>query len=136
MLDARQGRGSWPTVEEIQDLVEKALVERGHARTAKAYILYRYEHALKREGKASLTYSEENIPYRKLWRPCHGQTRAPLIVVVHLSRSMSRRDDDSSAGKASSPPAASKLAFVEGITAAMRIRVPVPTAISRDSWKG
>src|SRR5208283_5625584 len=67
MLEARQDPGSWPTVEEIQDLVEKALIERGHARTAKAYILYRYEHALKREGKASLTYSEENIPYRKLW---------------------------------------------------------------------
>ena len=47
--------------------MEKALIERGHARTAKAYILYRYEHALKRAGRESLTYSEENIPYRKLW---------------------------------------------------------------------
>jgi len=30
-----------PTVEEIQDVVEKVLVENGHAKTAKAYILYR-----------------------------------------------------------------------------------------------
>ena len=30
--------------------MEKALIERGHARTAKAYIVYRYEHALKRSG--------------------------------------------------------------------------------------
>jgi uridine kinase len=67
MLDARGSRGSWPTVEEVQDLVEKALIERGHARTAKAYIVYRYEHALKRSGRESLTYAEENIPYRKLW---------------------------------------------------------------------
>ncbi len=57
-----------PTVEEVQDLVEKCLIERGHARTAKAYIIYRYEHALKREGKESLAYSSENIPYRKLWQ--------------------------------------------------------------------
>ena len=28
-------------VEEVQDMVEKVLIERGHAKTAKAYILYR-----------------------------------------------------------------------------------------------
>jgi uridine kinase len=61
-------RGTYPTVEEIQDLVEKSLIERGHAKTAKAYIVYRYEHALKRKGKESLTYSKENIPYQKLWQ--------------------------------------------------------------------
>jgi uridine kinase len=67
LLGRREDRGSWPTVEEVQDLVEKALIERGHAKTAKAYIVYRYEHALKRAGRESLTYSSENIPYRKLW---------------------------------------------------------------------
>jgi len=56
-----------PTVEEVQDAVEKVLIENGHARTAKAYILYRYEHTLKRAGRESLTYSSENVPYRKLW---------------------------------------------------------------------
>lgn len=35
-----QGAGI-PTVEDIQDLVEKVLIEEGHAKTAKAYILYR-----------------------------------------------------------------------------------------------
>jgi ribonucleoside-triphosphate reductase len=30
-----------PSIEEIQDIVEKVLIETGHARTAKAYILYR-----------------------------------------------------------------------------------------------
>ncbi|HUI73135.1 MAG TPA: ATP cone domain-containing protein [Spirochaetia bacterium] len=67
LLSARQDPRTFPTVEEVQDLVEKALIERGHARTAKAYILYRYEHTLKRTGRESLTYSSENIPYRKLW---------------------------------------------------------------------
>lgn len=43
-----------PTVEEIQDLVEKILIENGHARTAKAYILYRYERTRAREMKTNL----------------------------------------------------------------------------------
>jgi uridine kinase len=67
LLEQRQREDSIPTVEEVQDLVEKALIERGHAKTAKAYIVYRYEHALKRVGRKSLTYSADNIPYDKLW---------------------------------------------------------------------
>ncbi|MDR1626207.1 MAG: response regulator SirA [Spirochaetia bacterium] len=58
---------SVPSVEEVQDTVEKMLIEGGHAKTAKAYILYRYEHSLRRSKKESLTYSSENVPYRKLW---------------------------------------------------------------------
>ena len=34
----------YPTVEEIQDAVEEALIEAGYVRTAKAYILYRKQH--------------------------------------------------------------------------------------------
>lgn len=43
-----------PTVEEVQDLVEKILIENGHAKTAKAYILYRYERTRSREMKTNL----------------------------------------------------------------------------------
>ncbi len=46
--------GKTPTVEEIQDLVEKILIEKGHAKTAKAYILYRYERTRSREMKTNL----------------------------------------------------------------------------------
>ncbi len=67
-LQNRHAPGSFPTVEEVQDMVEKELIEEGHAKTAKAFIVYRYEHALKREGKRSLTYSSDNIPYKKLWK--------------------------------------------------------------------
>lgn len=35
---------SIPAVEEIQDIVEKVLIEQGHAKVAKAFILYREEH--------------------------------------------------------------------------------------------
>jgi ribonucleoside-diphosphate reductase alpha chain len=40
---------NYPTVEQIQDVVEKVLIEEGHAKTAKAYILYRNERAKLRE---------------------------------------------------------------------------------------
>jgi ribonucleoside-triphosphate reductase len=43
-----------PTVEEIQDLVEKVLIETGHAKTAKAYILYRHERTRVRDMKSNL----------------------------------------------------------------------------------
>ena len=43
-----------PTVEEVQDMVEKVLIENGHAKTAKAYILYRYERTRSREMNTNL----------------------------------------------------------------------------------
>lgn len=85
MLAARRDPDSPPTVEEIQDLVEKALIERGHARTAKAYIVYRYEHALKRAGRESLTYSSENIPYRKLWEALSWATDHECVTLAQLT---------------------------------------------------
>ena len=36
-----EGEGEVPGIEDIQDMVEKVLIETGHAKTAKAYILYR-----------------------------------------------------------------------------------------------
>ncbi len=41
--------GQTPGIEEIQDMVEKILIETGHAKTAKAYILYRQKRAEMRE---------------------------------------------------------------------------------------
>lgn len=40
-----------PGVEEVQDLVERALMERGYFDVAKSYIIYRYEHAKIREAE-------------------------------------------------------------------------------------
>ncbi len=48
-----------PSVEQIQDLVEKILIENGHARTAKAYILYRQQHNEIREKKAEILGEKE-----------------------------------------------------------------------------
>jgi ribonucleoside-triphosphate reductase (formate) len=43
-LDKTYGEYGIPEVEEVQDLVEKVLIEEGHAKVAKAYILYRKSH--------------------------------------------------------------------------------------------
>ncbi|HWR56783.1 MAG TPA: anaerobic ribonucleoside-triphosphate reductase [Negativicutes bacterium] len=42
------------TVEDVQDIVEKILIEHGHARTAKAYILYRGQRTRMREARSDL----------------------------------------------------------------------------------
>lgn len=57
-----------PSVEEIQDLIEKVLVENGHYKTAKAYIIYRDEHRRLRERKDAKIVVEDNVPYKVLWR--------------------------------------------------------------------
>jgi len=44
ILDEKYGENGIPSVEEVQDLVEKVLIEEGHAKVAKAYILYRKSH--------------------------------------------------------------------------------------------
>ncbi len=92
MLEARGNASSYPTVEEVQDLVEKALIERGHAKTAKAYILYRYEHALRRQGKKSLTYSSENIPYRKLWEALSWSVDHGCVTLSELENIIRRNE--------------------------------------------
>ena len=48
-----------PSVEEIQDIVEKVLIEQGHASTAKAYILYRQQRAEIRKEKQLVLEKEE-----------------------------------------------------------------------------
>lgn len=61
--------GHIPTIEEIQDMVEKVLIENGHAKVAKAYILYREERArLRRERAERALRPSENIPWSKLWQ--------------------------------------------------------------------
>ncbi len=43
-LTKRYGELQIPSVEEVQDMVEKTLIEEGHAKVAKTYILYRKSH--------------------------------------------------------------------------------------------
>jgi anaerobic ribonucleoside-triphosphate reductase len=50
-----------PSVEEVQDAVEKVLIETGHAKTAKAYILYRDRRTRLRDSKSELMDIVEEI---------------------------------------------------------------------------
>ncbi len=56
--------GRIPTVEEVQDTVEKVLVENGHAKTAKAYILYRANRTRIREMNTSLMKTYEDLTFK------------------------------------------------------------------------
>ena len=62
-LEASVGEGI-PTVEQIQDTVEKVLIESGHARTAKKYILYRNERTRVREMNTRLMKVYEDLTFQ------------------------------------------------------------------------
>ncbi len=71
------GTRAVPTVEDVQDIVEAALVRHGHARTARAYIIYRHERAKAREARAAAVEATDNVPYRRIyevlrWNMDHG----------------------------------------------------------------
>lgn len=53
-----------PSVEQIQDIVEKVLIENGHIGTAKAYILYRAERTRVRNMNSRLMKTFEDITYK------------------------------------------------------------------------
>ena len=63
VLEATAGE-EIPTVEQIQDTVEKVLIESGHARTAKKYILYRNERTRVREMNTRLMKVYEDLTFQ------------------------------------------------------------------------
>ena len=56
--------GEIPTVEQVQDLVEEALIAADYAKTAKAYILYRAEHAKIRQAEGDLMDIYKELTFR------------------------------------------------------------------------
>ena len=56
--------GKAPTVEQVQDMVEKVLIENGHARTAKEFILYRAERSRVREMNTRLMKTLEDLTFK------------------------------------------------------------------------
>ncbi len=56
--------GRIPSVEEVQDLVERVLIEEGHAKTAKSYILYRADRTREREMNSTLMKIYEDLTFR------------------------------------------------------------------------
>jgi uridine kinase len=82
-----------PTVEEIQDIVEKVLIENGHARVAKAYILYRAERARLRHAYAHTGQTPRDaasIPWAKLWHALDWAVERGVNTVAGLNARIAR----------------------------------------------
>lgn len=91
MLEGTTPPGHIPAVEDIQDVVEKVLIENGHARTAKAYILYREERARRRRERAERqAHPSENIPWRKIWEVLNWAVDHDLHTVARLNERIAR----------------------------------------------
>jgi ribonucleoside-diphosphate reductase alpha chain len=79
-LEKELKQGEVPTVEQVQDAIEKVLVETGHYRTAKAYILYREKRAELRRAKSMLGVEDD--------------LKLPLNSIIVLERRYLRKDDN------------------------------------------
>ena len=101
--------GEYPTIETIQDMVEKVLIENSHARVAKAYILYRDERARQRakRGDADKTPSG-NIPWAKLWQVLDWS----VSHEVHTSQKLNQKIRD---GKLHEIVTAAEAAYSEDV---------------------
>ena len=79
-LEKQLKPGEIPDVEQVQDLVESTLIENGHARTAKAYILYRQKRSEIRRTKLLLGVVDE--------------LKLPLNAILVLERRYLRKDEN------------------------------------------
>ncbi len=83
-----------PHIEEIQDLVEKVLIEGGHAKVAKAYILYRNERTQHRKQQDLLSSHSsspsQNIPWSKIWHVLDWAVTHDLHTVSSLNQRIAK----------------------------------------------
>ena len=63
-LENNENISGTPTVEQVQDTVERVLIEKGFVRSAKAYILYRAERSRVREMNTRLMKTFEDITFK------------------------------------------------------------------------
>lgn len=85
-LERNNPPGHTPTIEEIQDTVEKVLIENGHASVAKAYILYRDERKRRREKQLRhAARTADNIPWAKIWHVLNWAVTNHLETVNALN---------------------------------------------------
>lgn len=87
ILDKRYDSKTYPTVEEIQDIVEKVLIENGHAKVSKHYILYREERNRRRKKeKSRFEQHTEYIPWRKIWGVLDWAIEHDLNTVAKINQ--------------------------------------------------
>ncbi len=91
LLKKNLKEGEIPHIEQIQDITEKVLIEEGHAKVAKAYILYREERAKARAAKAKYdSMPNENIPWAKIWHVLDWAVDNKLNTVDLLNERIAR----------------------------------------------
>src|SRR5210317_497880 len=82
-----------PHIEDIQDTVEKVLIENGHAKVSKEFILYRDEATKRRESEARHhSQSNENIPWAKIWRNLDWAIAHNLHTVESMNERISKNE--------------------------------------------
>lgn len=88
ILEKETPKHMLPTVEGIQDVVERVLIKNGHVKTAKAYILYRSE-------RAKVRHSQQHVPtkVKDLVKESKSYFRNSLAEFVYY-RTYSRWMDD------------------------------------------
>lgn len=80
-------------IEEIQDAVEKVLIENGHAQVTKEFILYRDERNRKRKEEAKLASKpDENIPWPKMWRTLDWAADKNLNTIAKYNARVSNEE--------------------------------------------
>lgn len=80
-----------PQIEDIQDIVEKVLIENGHAKVAKEYILYRNERARNRAENANRrSHPSGNIPWAKIWYVLNWAVDHGVHTVAGLNERIAR----------------------------------------------
>ena len=93
ILESQYKPNHYPTVEEIQDVVEKVLIENGHAKVSKHYILYREERTRRRKKEKSRTEQHtEYIPWRKIWYVLDWAVEHDLNTVAKLNQRVQNRE--------------------------------------------
>lgn len=91
MLEQRVPRDQSPTVEEIQDVIEKVLIENRHAKVAKAFILYRDERSRARRQRATLaSHPSANVPWAKIWSVLDWSVDHSVHTVAALNERIAR----------------------------------------------
>ena len=77
------------SVENVQDMVETVLIERGHAKTAKAYILYREKRSRLREARSELMDAVSEI-LLETTRENANVGNSPSAKVLQISEAASK----------------------------------------------
>ncbi len=80
----QQFNGNIFSVEDVQDAVEKILIEKGHAKTAKAYILYREKRSRIREARSEMMDAVAEI-LRETNRENANVGNSPSAKVLQIS---------------------------------------------------